>query len=116
MNKKNEIPEKKMKELVALLNRWNYEYFVLNQPSVEDAVYDKHLKELRELETQYNLILPDSPTQKAGHSVSPKFRPVARQIPMLSLDSVDNYDDLLKFDERVKKILKTEEEIEYVCE
>ncbi|CAG8614221.1 8823_t:CDS:10 [Ambispora leptoticha] len=84
-----------------------------SQPSIEDAVYDKHLKELRELEIQYNLVLPDSPTQKAGHPVSPKFRSVVRQIPMLSLDSVDNYESLLKFDERVKKILKTEEAIEY---
>ncbi|CAG8633534.1 2742_t:CDS:2, partial [Ambispora gerdemannii] len=64
-------------------------------PSVEDAVYDKHLKELWELEIQYNLVLPGSPTQKAGHPASPKFRPVVRQSPMLSLDSVDNYEDLL---------------------
>jgi len=83
---------------------------------VEDAVYDKHLKELQELETQYNFILPSSPTQKAGHPASNKFRPVVRKIPMLSLDSIDNYEDLLKFAERVKKLLKTEEEIEYICE
>ena len=116
MNKENEVPEKRMKELIDLLNRWNYEYYILNQPSVEDAAYDKHLKELRELETQYNLILPNSPTQKAGHPASNKFCPVVRQNPMLSLDSVDNYEDLLKFDERVKKILKTDAEIEYVGE
>ncbi|CAJ0761151.1 16110_t:CDS:2 [Entrophospora sp. SA101] len=66
-----------------------------NQPSVEDAVYDKHLKELKELEIKYNLILPNSPSQKAGHPASPKFYPVVRQNPMLSLDSVDNYEDLL---------------------
>ncbi|CAG8456629.1 27238_t:CDS:2 [Gigaspora margarita] len=76
------------------MNRKN-EYYVLNQPSVEDAVYDKHLKELRELETQYNFIFPNSPTQKAGYTASNKFRPVVRQNPMLSLDSVDNYEDLL---------------------
>jgi len=79
-------------------------------------MYDKHLKELRELETKYNFIFPNSPTQKAGHTASNRFRPVIRQIPMLSLDSVDNYEGLLKFDERVKKILKTEEEVEYICE
>jgi NAD-dependent DNA ligase len=71
---------------------------------------------LRELEIQHNLIFPNSPTQKAGHPASNKFRPVARQNPMLSLDSVDNYEDLLKFDERVKKILKMEGEVEYICE
>lgn len=119
MNKKAELPakvKKKMRENIFLLEKWNYEYYILNQPSVEDAVYDKHLKELQELETQYNYILPNSPTQKTGHSASNKFRPVVRQTPMLSLDSVDNYEDLLKFAERVKKILKTEEEVEYICE
>ncbi|CAG8579678.1 16825_t:CDS:2 [Dentiscutata erythropus] len=85
-------------------------------PSVEDAVYDKHWQELRDLEARYNYVLPNSPTQKASQTASNKFRPVVRQNPMLSLDSVDNYADLLKFDERVKKILKTETEIEYICE
>ena len=116
MNKKNEVPEKRMKELITLLNKWNYEYYILNQPSVEDAIYDKHLKELQELEVQYNFILPNSPTQKAGHPASNKFRPTTRQNPMLSLDSVDNYEGLLKFDERVKKLLKTDEEVEYIGE
>src|SRR3954454_3324023 len=117
--KKNELEEemkKKMSKLIDLLNKWRNEYYNLNQPSVEDAVYDKHLKELKELEIQYNFILPNSPTQQAGYLHSNKFYPAARQFPMLSLDSVDNYEDLLKFDERVKKILKTEEEIEYIGE
>ena len=105
-----------MKKLIEILNKWNYEYYILNSPSVEDAVYDKHLKELRELETQYNFTFPNSPTQKIGYSNSNKFHQVVRQIPMLSLDSVDNQDDLSRFDKRVKKILKTEEEIEYICE
>ena len=116
MNKENEVPEKRMKELITLLSRWNHEYYILNHPSVEDAVYDKHLKELQELENRYSLIFPNSPTQKAGHPASNKFSPVVRQNPMLSLDSVDNYEDLLKFDERVKKILKTDIKIEYVGE
>lgn len=116
MNKENEVIKKKMESLISLLDKWNYEYYALNQSSVEDAVYDKYLKELQQLELDYNLILSNSPTQKAGYKASPKFRPVTRENPMLSLDSVDNYDNLLKFDERIKKILKTDEEIEYVCE
>ncbi|CFW92901.1 DNA ligase [endosymbiont DhMRE of Dentiscutata heterogama] len=116
MNKKIEVPMSRIKELISLIEKWNYEYYILNQPSVEDAVYDKHWQELRELEAKYNYILPNSPTQKAGQTASPKFRPVARQNPMLSLDSVDDYENLLKFDERVKKILKTDQEIEYICE
>ncbi|MCE8159292.1 MAG: NAD-dependent DNA ligase LigA [Candidatus Moeniiplasma glomeromycotorum] len=117
MDKKNEASEKRIKELIKLLNKWNYEYYILNQPSVEDAVYDKHFRELQSLEKQFNFIFPDSPTQKIGSPPSlVKLAPVRRQNPMLSLDSIDNYEDLLKFDERVKKILKIEKEIEYVCE
>ncbi|CAI2162024.1 2934_t:CDS:10 [Funneliformis geosporum] len=81
-------------------------------PSVEDSFYDQHLKELKDLEVKHNFIFPNSPTQKIGYSVSNKFRPVIRQIPMLSLDSVDNQTDLFRFDERVKKILKAEGEID----
>jgi len=116
MNKKNEVLENRMKELIALIERWNYEYYVLNQPSVEDSVYDKHFKELQDLETKHNFFFPNSPTQKTGHAISNKFRPIVRQKPMLSLDSVDNYEDLLRFDQRVKKVLKTDKEIEYICE
>jgi len=89
---------------------------VLNQPSVEDIVYDKHLKELEKLEKKHNFFFPDSPTQKVGYLVSKKFQLVVRRVPMLSLDSADNYKDLFRFDQRVKKILKTEKEIDYVCE
>jgi NAD-dependent DNA ligase len=68
------------------------------------------------LEKDYNFTFPNSPTQRAGYLNNNKFRPVHRQKPMLSLDSVDNYENLLKFDERVKKLLKSKEEIEYICE
>jgi DNA ligase (NAD+) len=71
---------------------------------------------LQILEKEHNFFLPNSPTQKIGHSVSHKFRPIYREKSMLSLDSVDNYEGLLKFDERIKKLLKTDQEIEYVCE
>jgi DNA ligase (NAD+) len=108
--------KKRMKELITLLEKWNYEYYILNQPSVKDEVYDQHLKELQILEKKTNFILPNSPTKKVGYPISNKFRPVQREILMLSLDSIDNYENLLKFDERVKKLLKTDQEIEYVCE
>jgi DNA ligase (NAD+) len=83
---------------------------------VEDAVYDQHLKELEKLEQEHNFSFPNSPTNKIVSLPDHKFRPIIRQNPMLSLDSVDNHEDLLKFDERVKKILKVDEEIEYVSE
>jgi len=71
---------------------------------------------LQELEKEHNFIFSNSPTQRIGYSGNNKFRPVNRQNPMLSLDSVDNYENLFKFDERVKKSLKNQEELEYVCE
>jgi DNA ligase (NAD+) len=108
--------KKRMKELIALLEKWNYEYYILNQSSIKDEVYDQHLKELQTLEKESSFIFPNSPTKKVGYPISNKLRPVQREIPMLSLDSTDNYENLLKFDERVKKLLKTDQEIEYVCE
>jgi len=108
--------KKRMKKLINLLEKWNYEYYNLNQPSVKDNVYDEHLKELQTLEKEYNFIFSNSPTKRVGYPISNKFHPVQREIPMLSLDSVDNYENLLKFDKRVKRLLKTDQEIEYVCE
>ena len=105
-----------MKEIIILLDKWNYEYYILSKPSVEDGVYDKYLKELQELEKEHDFIFPSSPTKRVGYSGNNKFRPVNRQKPMLSLDSVDNYENLFKFDERIKKSLKKQEELEYVCE
>ena len=116
MPKISDNVKEEMIRIISLLEKWNYEYHILNQPTAEDQTYDCYFKQLEELEKKYNFVFPNSPTQKVGHSISKKFLPVYRQIPMLSLDSVDNYEDLIKFDERVKKILKINEEVEYVCE
>lgn len=105
----------RMKELIHLLKKWNYEYFILNQPSVEDAVYDKKFKELQDLEVRHGFIFPNSPTQKAGTQIEKSFFPVKHQIPMLSLESTDNHKELEKFDQRMKKFLRTNK-IEYLCE
>ncbi|MBQ9625407.1 MAG: hypothetical protein IJR47_04785, partial [Clostridia bacterium] len=61
--------EKRMKELVALLNEYNYEYYVLDNPSVDDAVWDKLYDELLALEKETGTVLPDSPTQRVGDKV-----------------------------------------------
>jgi DNA ligase (NAD+) len=108
--------QKRMREIITWLEKWNYEYYTLNEPTLADEVYDQYLHELKQLEKEYNFVFPDSPTQKIGHGEGKKLRLVQRQNPMLSLDSVDNIEDLLRFDERVKKILKTTEDITFVSE
>ncbi|RHZ37295.1 NAD-dependent DNA ligase LigA [endosymbiont GvMRE of Glomus versiforme] len=104
-----------MQKLIQLLEKWNYEYNFLNQPTVDDKIYDQTFQELKDLEEKYNLVLPNSPTQKVGSKIKKKFHPVAHQIPMLSLESTDNYEELVRFDEKVKKKLGLNE-IDYLCE
>lgn len=106
----------KMEKLINLLERWNYEYNILNNPSVDDEIYDQTLKELKYLEEKHNFFLPNSPTQKIGAaSEKKKFRPVKHQTPMLSLDSTDDYKYLERFNQRVKRKSKLED-LEYLCE
>ncbi|CAJ0748324.1 1082_t:CDS:2, partial [Entrophospora sp. SA101] len=84
-------------------------------PTVDDKIYDQTFQELKDLEEKHNLVLPNSPTQKIGSKVKKKFHPVAHQTLMLSLESTDNYEELVRFDERVKK--KTGlNKIDYLCE
>ncbi|CAG8737601.1 4693_t:CDS:2, partial [Funneliformis caledonium] len=104
-----------MQQLIKLLEKWNYEYNVLNKPTVADQVYDQTFQELKELEVKYDFVLPDSPTQKLGASVIKKFHPFKHKTPMLSLESTDKYEELVKFEERVKKKLGLNQ-IEYLCE
>jgi len=105
----------KMQQLIKLLKRWNYEYNVLNKPTIDDKVYDQTFQELEELEAKHDFVLPDSPTQKVGAKIVKKFHSFKHKIPMLSLESTDKYEELEKFDERVKKKLGLDQ-IEYLCE
>lgn len=77
--------EKKAKDLQNLLNQYAYEYYVLDQPSVPDAEYDRLLRELIEIEEQFpELQTPDSPTQRVGGEILTMFNKVQHAIPMLS--------------------------------
>jgi DNA ligase (NAD+) len=104
-----------MQQLIKLLEKWNYEYNVLNKPTVDDKIYDQTFQELEELEAKYDFALPDSPTQKIGAKVAKKFHPFKHKVPMLSLEGTDKYEELEKFDERVKKKLGLNQ-VEYLCE
>jgi DNA ligase (NAD+) len=103
-------------ELRELLHRYNYEYYVLDTPTVSDAEYDELMNELRALEEQHpELVTPDSPTQRVGAEPSSAFGTVRHEIPMLSLSNVYNYDELSEWVARVHRLVGSEE-IEFATE
>jgi DNA ligase (NAD+) len=106
--------EKRMKELIEIINKAAYEYFTLDKPTLSDQEYDRYVQELLLLEKKYpDLRLDNSPTKKVGSTIIDEFKKVSHQIPMLSLGNVFNEDDINTFDERIKKEgIKPE----YVCE
>lgn len=107
--------EKRVQELHVHLNQLNYEYHVLDQPTVSDAEYDQLLRELITLEETFpQLKSPDSPTQRVGGAVLDMFEKVQHQSPMLSLGNAFGEQDLLDFDRRVRQAVG--DQISYVCE
>ncbi|MBB6454897.1 DNA ligase (NAD+) [Salirhabdus euzebyi] len=98
------------------LNKYNYEYHVLDQPSISDAAYDELMQELVKLEEQFpELITSDSPSQRVGGSPLDEFEKVEHTIPMLSLGNAFNEQDLKDFDRRVREGVDVSE-VAYVCE
>ncbi len=114
-----EIPKSVVEEVERLRKEiayHDYRYYVLNDPVITDAEYDKLMLRLKELEAKYpELITPDSPTQRVGGAPAPEFKKVKHEEPMLSLDNAFSKEDLIAFDQRVKK-WSGEENIEYVAE
>lgn len=107
--------EIRVKELHNLLNKYNYEYHVLDHPSVPDAEYDALLRELINLEEQFPLLKTnDSPTQRVGGEVLDMFKKVQHQKPMLSLGNAFNEADLRDFDRKVRQAIG--DDFSYVCE
>lgn len=106
-------------ELRAQLSHANYCYYVLDQPEIADAEYDKKLRELTDLETAYpELVTADSPTQRVGASPQSDFQPHSHRQPMLSLGNAFNDEELRAFDEKIKRHLGLAEDaaVEYVTE
>ncbi|MCS4537109.1 NAD-dependent DNA ligase LigA [Mycoplasma sp. CSL7475-4] len=105
--------KQKIKQLTELINKWNFEYFIENNPSVSDLEYDKKLKELEDLENQYpEFIHPHSPTNKVGQGdniFNSKFNKVTHQKPMLSLSKAYNFDEIIKHIDNLKKMVPDEE-------
>jgi DNA ligase (NAD+) len=108
---------RKVEDLRKTLHRHNYRYYVLDDPEISDAEYDRLMQALKQLEETYpQLVSPDSPTARVGAPALEKFDTVAHRIPMLSLDNGFNDEDILEFDGRVKRHLDTRKEILYTAE
>ncbi len=114
-----EIPKSVVEEVERLRKEiayHDYRYYILNDPIITDAEYDKLMLRLKELEAKYpELITPDSPTQRVGGAPAPEFKKVRHEEPMLSLDNAFSREDLIAFDQRVKR-WSGEDSIEYVAE
>ena len=108
---------KRINELRQGLHRHNYRYYVLDDPEISDAEYDRMMQELIELEARHpELLSPDSPSLRVGAPPVEKFETIEHSLPMLSLENGFNDDDIMEFDRRIKKILNVEGEIIYTAE
>lgn len=104
----------RINELVSILNEANYNYYVLDNPTITDQEYDKYLRELIDLEQENpEFIRQDSPTQRVGGEVSEGFSKHRHKIPMISLSNVFNEEEIRDFDRKIKKEGVNPE---YVCE
>jgi DNA ligase (NAD+) len=103
MNKQQ--AEKRLYELRQTMAKYSYEYYVLDEPSVSDAVYDGLMRELKDLESQYpELVTPDSPTQRVGGQPLDGFKKVAHSVRMISLNDVFSRDEVEAWLERTEKL------------
>lgn len=108
--------EKRAADLRMRIEKANYEYHVLDSPTIADEVYDALMRELKELESKHpELVTTESPTQRVGAAPSSRFAPVEHSRPMLSLSNVFDEAELRAFDARVRKALGREH-VGYVCE
>ena len=108
--------EKRVADLRARIEKANYEYHVLDRPTIADEAYDARMRELQRLEAKHpELVTPESPTQRVGAAPSSRFAPVEHARPMLSLSNVFDETELRAFDQRVRKGL-ARDDVGYVCE
>ena len=118
-----ENAKKRIKELTEVINYHNYKYYVLDEPLIDDAEYDRLMRELQRLEKEFpGLKLSDSPSQRVGGELIESFRKVKHEVPMLSLNNAFTIKEVFEFDRRIKDELIKEEgalflsSVDYICE
>jgi len=111
------MSKKRHEELKKIISDHDYNYHVLDKPTISDFEYDQLYSELLKIEkSSSELDLSDSPSQRVGGEPLGNFKKVAHRRPMLSLTNSYSPEDILEFDERVRKFLKTDSSIEYFAE
>jgi len=108
--------KKKIEKFVKDINEHNYRYHVLDAPVISDEEYDRLFRQLKKLEEKYGYVVSDSPTKRVGAAPLDKFEKVKHTEPMLSLDNAFTHDEVREFDQRVKRFLKSEQNVEYTVE
>ena len=109
-------PKARIEEITKLLEQYNYEYYVLDNPSVPDSEYDRLMNELISIEKAHpELITPTSPTQRVGGTVLTAFKKITHKRLMLSLANAFDEKDLRDFDQKVREVLHVDK-VEYMCE
>jgi DNA ligase (NAD+) len=116
-----EDTKKRIRELTETINFHNYRYYVLDEPLIDDAEYDRLMRELQGLEKEFpGLKRSDSPSQRVGGEPLDSFRQVEHEEPMLSLNNAFTIKEVFEFDRRIKDELKKEEDalssVDYICE
>ena len=112
MSKENDIL--RMTYLVKLLNQYNYQYYVLDDPTVDDVEYDSLMRELKHLESLYpEDVLDNTPTKQVGAYIKADLEEIVHEVPMMSLQDVFSFDELYEFDERIRKVTNN---FTYECE
>ena len=100
------VIENRIQELTEIINKANHDYYTLDNPTITDQEYDRYMEELQRLEEEYPQYKKvDSPTQRVGSEVISEFKKVTHEIPMLSLGDIFNEDEIIEFDEKVKKVV-----------
>jgi len=113
----SEVIKKRVEKLREEIEYHNYRYYVLDQPEISDAQYDRLMRELEKLEEEHpGLRSPNSPTQRVGASPLEAFEIVKHTLPMLSLANAFDETEARDFDKRVKKFLGSSADITYVAE
>lgn len=107
----------RLNQLITDITEFNYQYYVLDNPTVPDAEYDRLMLELTQIEKTFpSLLTSDSPSQKVGGMPLAQFEQVEHEVPMLSLDNAFDEESMYAFEKRMQDRVKRSDEITYSCE